>query len=590
MRLPLLVLSLALAPSVLAQPTFLHTFGGTNSDSVEGVAVDAEDNLYVVGYFIETVDFDPSDGSDSEDTFTSVSSDARDVFVASYTASGAFRWAFGIGANSTEAGVRIATDGGRVYVVGEFYAADMDVDPGEGETVLPGNGGVDGRDAFVVAYTAATGAFEWGFKLSDEGETDTKVWDVATDGSRVYLSGAFGEPLDLDPGTGVTRVQGFETIRNGFVAAYTAETGGFEWGHGFAGANTSQVSSIVTRGSSIYVTGKFTGTADFDPGVGTRELTASSELGSGVSRDDMFIAAYDKGSGAHRWSEMISGPASQEGVAIDADGTQIYVGGSLEGSADFDPGSGTAQLTASSVGLKPFVASFSAATGAYVWAYLLDSADSNAEFTRDVVVVDDRVYATGQVDGTVDFDPGDGEMNLTSVGGLDAFVVAYATADGALREAGLISGVGFEFGAALSATSDDVIVAGRFTSSIVSPVDFDMGAGVETRFSAGSIDAFIASYPLAGSVDAEDAPARSVSLSAFPNPGTHATIELVVDAPTFVSLTLYDALGRQLEVLFQGDVSGSMDARLPAELASGVYVVRVSGDGVSETLRVTVVR
>jgi len=587
MRFVLLMLSLALAPSVVAQPTFLHTFGGTNSDSVEGVAVDDEDNLYVVGYYIETVDFDPSDGQDDDDTFTSVSSDARDVFVASYTASGAFRWAFGIGANSTEAGVRIATDGGRVYVVGEFFAADMDVDPGTGTTVLPGNGGVDGRDAFVVAYTATTGAFEWGFKLSGAG--DTKVWDVATDGARVYLSGSFGDPLILDPGPDTATLQGAGIIRNGFVAAYTAATGAFEWGHGFAGPNTSQVSSIVTQGSSVYVTGKFTGTADFDPGAGTRELTASSEGGAGTN-NDMFIAAYSTDSGAHRWSEVISGPADQEGVAIDTDGTQIYVGGSLAGSADFDPGSGTTRLTASSIGLKPFVAAYSAATGAYGWAYLLDSSEDNAEFTRDVVVVDDRVYATGQVAGTIDFDPSAGTMDLTTVGGLDAFVVAYATADGALREAGLISGEGFEFGAALSATSDDVIVAGRFTSGPGNSVDFDMGSGTETRMSAGGIDAFIAGYPLAGSVDAEDAPARLARLSAFPNPGTRVTIALAVESPETVELVLYDALGRQLETLFRGDVSSSVEAQLPVGLAPGVYVIRASGEDVSESIRVTVLR
>ncbi|GAB5533801.1 MAG: hypothetical protein Rubg2KO_00500 [Rubricoccaceae bacterium] len=585
MRIASLVVLLSLAPTALAQPAFVNALTGTNDAIVEGVAVDNVGNVYVTGSFEGTIDLDASDGPDADDSFTAFGLRQPNAFVASYTAAGAYRWGYGFGGATSDAGNAIATDGARVYVVGGFRSSDgMDVDPGAGETRLMTNGG---NDAFVVAYTASTGALEWAFNLGGVGADN--VFSVATDGDRVYLGGAFEDPMDIDPGAGTTTLDGFTDQVNAFMVAYTADTGAFVWGHDFFGPAITQAFGIGTDGSGAYVTGALRGTADFDPGAGTVELTASTDAGGATATEDVFVAAYDASSGAYRWAHLISGPNGQRGFAIDADGEQVYVGGGLAGSADFDPGAGTATLESSGV-IKPFIAAYAASDGAYAWANLLDSTERGSEQTNGVAVVGSRVYATGTIQGTVDFDPGAGTQELTTAGFADAFVVAYATADGAYEDAGLISGTSNEQGKGIAVSSTQVTVGGRFSTLSGGSVDFDMGAGTEPRSSTGGFDGFIASYSIPEGVDAEESPARFASLSAFPNPGTRATVELAVEAPASVTLTLYDALGRQLEVVFEGDVVESIQARLPVGLAPGVYVIRASGEDVSETLRVTVLR
>ncbi|MEO0556572.1 MAG: T9SS type A sorting domain-containing protein [Bacteroidota bacterium] len=585
MRIASLIILLGLAPVALAQPTFVNAVTGSEEIAVEGVAADAAGNVYITGHFEGTVDLDPSDGPDAEDSFTAIGLRQPNAFVASYTSAGAYRWGYGFGGTTSDIGNSIATDGTRVYVVGGFRSsAGMDVEPGAGETVLTPEGG---NDAFVVAYAASTGALEWAFNLGGVGADN--VFDVATDGDRVYLGGVFEDPMDIDPGAGTTTLDGFTDQVNAFMAAYAADDGTFVWGHDFFGPAITQSLGIGTDGDGAYVTGSLRGTADFDPSGGTAELTGSTETGGATATEDVFVAAYDASSGAYRWAHLISGPNGQRGFTIDADGDQVYVGGGLAGSADFDPGAGTATLESSGV-IKPFIAAYTASAGAYVWANLLDSTERGSERTYGIAAIGNRVYATGAIQGTIDFDPGPGTVELTTAGFLDAFLVAYNTADGALEEAGLISGTANERAYAVAVSSTHVIVGGDFSAISRSPVDFDTGAGMETRVSTGSFDGFLASYPVPEGVDAESSPARLASLSVYPNPGTRATVELAVEAPASVSLTLYDALGRQLEVLFEGEVVDAVQTQLPVGLAPGVYVVRASSEGLAESVRVTVLR
>lgn len=90
--------------------------GGSKSDSGKAVVVDDAGNLYVGGSFSDTVNLGGG---------PLTASGASDLFVASYSASGAFRWAMGFGGDSTIGNAdslsAIAVDGaGGVYVVGSF--------------------------------------------------------------------------------------------------------------------------------------------------------------------------------------------------------------------------------------------------------------------------------------------------------------------------------------------------------------------------------------------------------------------------------------------------------------------------------------
>jgi len=77
-----------------------------------------------------------------------------------------------------------------------------------------------------------------------------------------------------------------------------------------------------------------------------------------------------------------------------------------------------------------------------------------------------------------------------------------------------------------------------------------------------------------------------------PNPVRQtSTVEFTLRETGSVSVGLYDVLGRQVRTLHEGRVSGNQPQQVSvdaASLSSGVYFLRVKGDGFTKTQRITV--
>jgi hypothetical protein len=116
-----------------------------------------------------------------------------------------------------------------------------------------------------------------------------------------------------------------------------------------------------------------------------------------------------------------------------------------------------------------------------------------------------------------------------------------------------------------------------------------------TATAAATVAASRVVASLAGAVGTEGgAPAARVELGApAPNPvaGT-ATLRYTLAEPAVVSLTVLDALGREVRRLVDAPTAaGAHEARFDAAgLPAGVYVVRLTAGGASAVRRVTVVR
>ena len=109
-------------------------FGSLFDEGGFGAAVDVGGNVYVTGFFEATVDFGGG-------PLSSVGSD--DIFVASFTSSGAPRWSRGFGSLPDDEGQSVAVDAsGNVYVTGFFSRT---VDFGEGPLNSAGS-----MDIFLV--------------------------------------------------------------------------------------------------------------------------------------------------------------------------------------------------------------------------------------------------------------------------------------------------------------------------------------------------------------------------------------------------------------------------------------------------------
>src|SRR5262249_31786455 len=122
----------------------------------------------------------------------------------------------------------------------------------------------------------------------------------------------------------------------------------------------------VDSAGNIYVTGYFTGTADFDPGPGVYNITSAG-------LPDAFVAKYTA-AGRFVWARPFGGGGASGrclGMAIAVDGSgNVYTTGDFCGTVDFDPGSGTLNIESVDNNTDAFVVKLDV-LGNLVWAKTL---------------------------------------------------------------------------------------------------------------------------------------------------------------------------------------------------------------------------
>jgi len=90
----------------------------------------------------------------------------------------------------------------------------------------------------------------------------------------------------------------------------------------------------------------------------------------------------------------------------------------------------------------------------------------------------------------------------------------------------------------------------------------------------------------------ERAAVMNFDLSVFPNP-FNSTLRILLDAPLHseVNVFLYDLLGREVDVVFRGRLSGNtISYAAPAGMSSGVYFLRAESRGVSVMRKVVLLK
>ncbi len=256
----------------------------------------------------------------------------------------------------------------------------------------------------------------------------------------------------------------------------------YEWAESMGGSGGDYCRSISVDGAgNVYMTGYFTGTADFTPGPDTANLTSNGSY-------DIFIAKYDS-SGNYRWAINIGGSTVDEGYAISLDNAaNVYVTGYFTGTADFDPGTDTVNLTSNGPNYDLFIAKYDS-SGNFGWA--INMGGTGAELGRSIALDNaSNVYVTGHFTDTADFDPGPDTTELTPNGVDDIFVAKYDS-NGNFAWAVGIGGGGYDQAHSLALdNAANVYITGNFEVT----VDFDPGPGTANLTSKGSRDIFIAKY------------------------------------------------------------------------------------------------
>lgn len=522
-------------------------YGGIQGDVGTSIAVDGAGNIYSIGYFSETSDFDPGTAA-----LNLTSKGGDDIFISKINASGNLVWAKSIGGVSDDAGNSIAVDkSGNIYITG-YFNGTVDFDPGSGTSNLTAAGSYD---IFVLKIDAA-GNFAWVKGMG--GAKGDLGWSLTLDGSgSIYITGFFNGTADFDPGTATYNLVATSTNYEDIFIAKLNASGNFVWAKKIGGnIGDTPFSIAVDASANVYTTGTFGGgPVDFDPGSGTFNLTT-------VGGGDIFISKLDS-SGKFVWANNFGGYQNDRGnsIATDAAGN-VYCTGFFKDTVDFDPGAATLKL-ASAGSFDFFISKFNS-SGNLMWAKIFGAGPMDDWGFSLATDASGNVYTTGYFNGTVDFDPGSGTNNLTSASKNDIFILKLSSS-GSFVWAKALAGADFDQGRTIAADpSGNVYVAGSFRAT----VDFDPGTATFNLNSAGADDVFLLKL---GSTSGIENRNKEFNFEVYPNPANDFFTIMTQQPSENLHYKLTDQSGRHI-------LSGKLNSRITSinieTLKPGFYFVQ----------------
>lgn len=375
--------------------------GGIASDFATGAVLDAQGNVYVTGTFGATADFDPGSG-----VYVLNSAGVADVFVLKLNPMGELVWAHAFGGSGNDYGNFINIDGaGNLLVTGHFEGT-ADFDPGSATTNLASNGGFD---VFVFKLTPS-GSLLWAESCG--GSSDDFGYSITADASgNVVTGGYFNQTVDFDPGSAVSSYTATGGL-DAFLLKLNA-SGGFIWARTFGGNYADAALSVLTDDTgNIYSSGFFNDVVDFDPGIGTSDFKSAG-------LNDVFIHKMSP-AGDYLWTKTFGGISDDRTRGLKMDGLgNLYVAGIFYQTADFDPGAGSTNI--SSLGSSDNYILKLDKTGTFEWVVTYGGVDEDQLFEL-CVDASNNIYTTGAYRGTADFNPGSGTAASRAVGENDIFI------------------------------------------------------------------------------------------------------------------------------------------------------------------------
>lgn len=383
--------------------------GGNSFYYPVSICADDEGNTYYANQFTNTVDVDPG-----TDTLLVTSADPEQInfCVTKLDTQGNLIWFKHIGGTGSQmVSEMIIHPSGHLYITG-LITGSADFDPGPGTSILTSAGSTD---IYMLKLDTA-GNFVWAESLGNS-HVNTPYGICTDNGSNIYITGEFRDPMDFDPGPGVFNLSGSSSYKDTFIAKYDT-SGSFVWAKKVGGGNHDYGRCIkADELGNIYCSGVFRGTADFDPGAGVYSFSGPS------STDDIFILKLDT-DGNFIWADHFGTAGTETPRSLFVKSHGVYVTGQFGGTVDFDPGIGVYNLISAGSD-DVFVIRLDTA-GSLIWAERLGGTGSD-NVSQIRVDSDTSVYLLGSFYGTADLDPTAGIHYTTAIGGQDIYMLKLDT-------------------------------------------------------------------------------------------------------------------------------------------------------------------
>ena len=574
-----LLLSLIITFSAYGQSlNWAAKFSGSAHEMCSNAVTDAAGNVYAVGVFRSSVDFDPGPGF----LYLNESNPNQgDMYCVKLNREGQLVWAKIVGGADgysalEETTPTIALDAaGNVFVAG-IYTNQTDMDPGPATLFLPPPSSTFSTGNFISKFDNS-GNLIW---AKAHGAPFGSMWNrqIKTDASgNVYLAGYFNYQMAFSGPEGTMTLATDPANFDGYVLKYDND-GNF--------LNALQIGSPVYNDyirdidvdpqGNIAVTGGYRGTVDFDP-------SANEHIRISISNsEDIFIAKFDTGLNL-AWAHSFGRPNStnaDSGHAITFDNQGNVIGaGSFRTVADFNP-SPDEEFMMQSVGTGSVYFLKLTPGGEFVWAKTIGamSADGTVNHSEKVwdldTDVDGNLYITGHYVSHMDADPSEAVHNLVANGGGTQalnMMLDHAGNFGWAKSYGAVSTNLSAEGRSIEVnTFGEVVVGGRFQGT----VDFNPGGSPVTLSSSfSSYGSFLMSILPVSLANPQFTSERA--LVASPNPFEHS----VGFSTGVLAVKLYDTAGR---LIHSSNNIQMIDGR---DIPPGVYLANVLTSSGSFSLR-----
>lgn len=315
---------------------WVKSYGSNYNDLGRDVAIDSNDNIYMLGNYRGTVDFGGGDENGAVN---------GDIFLVKFNSSGVFQWVYTAGASSADDSRALALDSSdNPYITGSFQS-----------TVNFGGGNITAAntdDLFILKLNSS-GAYQNIYTSNIF--TTQKGKGLAVDSSgNIYATGTFSGTVDFGGGN-------ITTSGNDIYLLKLNSSLAFQWVKRFAVDNGEASLALglavtVDEDGNVYSVGQIGSTID---------LGGGSQIFGG--QNDAYIVKHDS-SGSFQWSKTF-GSGSQnnidkaQDIVIDSNGFVIAVGEVESQNIDFTSVGGEI-LTNFVTGDNPnFVLKIKSATG-----------------------------------------------------------------------------------------------------------------------------------------------------------------------------------------------------------------------------------
>ena len=278
---------------------WVKSYGSNYNDLGRDVAIDSNDNIYMLGNYRYTVDFGGGD---------EINNNNSDIFLVKFNSSGVFQWVYTAGASATDDSRALALDSNdNPYITGSFR-----------DTVNFGGGNITAAnldDLFILKLNSS-GAYQNIYTSNIF--TTQKGKGLAVDSSgNIYATGTFSGTVDFGGGN-------ITSSGNDIYLLKLNSSFAFQWVKRFAVDNGSTGQALglavtVDEDGNVYSVGQIGGSVDF--GGGTINFG---------SQDDAYIVKYDS-SGSFQWSKTFGSASANnidktQDIVIDSNGFVIAVG------------------------------------------------------------------------------------------------------------------------------------------------------------------------------------------------------------------------------------------------------------------------